>query len=135
MISENVATRFIGIMFRDKWFNRMSMKKRLQDHTCERHELIQHIKELFQRLYTPWVWYRTTSIYFAELVIVSNRQESLFSVDQRRRQKEQEQKKLQQTVEAINRKLGGMHITTCINSSTIRKIQDDGSEFGKIWVI
>jgi hypothetical protein len=101
-------------------------------HTCERNELIQTIKEMFEAIYRSWIRYRTTSIYFGELLSVSNRQDSLFDFDENRRKKEQDQRKLLETIESINHKLWGMHITTGTNADAIKKM--DGSEFAKMRV-
>lgn len=132
MVVEFVVTKFIAIRFRDKEFNYYSAKRRLRDHTCERYALIDTMKEMFEHLYRPNVLYRTTSIYFAELDITTHRQDSLFEFDDWRRQKEQDQRKILETIANINNKLGWTHITTWVNIDAIKKM--DGSEFQKLKV-
>jgi DNA polymerase-4/DNA polymerase V len=133
MVVESVATRYLWIMFRDKNFAHYPLKQRLKDHTYERTELIQAMKDMFEQLYRPWVLYRTTAIYFAELVVVAHRQESLFDFDHTRRQKEHHQRKIVETIATINHRLWWTHITTGTNAEAIKKM--DGSEFQKMKVL
>jgi hypothetical protein len=60
---------------------------------------------MFEQLYRSDILYRTTSIYFAELVVATNRQDSLFDFDDTRRKKEQDQRKVLETMALINNKL------------------------------
>ena len=133
MICENVATRCVAIRFRDKDFQYYTSKRRLKDHTCERNELIAMMKIMFEGTFRQWVRWRTTCIYFSELVPIQNRQDSLFEFDQERRKREQEQRKVLQTIEAINHKLWGIHITTWVNKEAILK-QNNDRDFEKMKV-
>lgn len=132
LVDEKLATKYITIHLRGKDFDTDIRKLRLKEPSIERKQLQNSIRELFEWVYRPWRLYRTTWITFSELVYQQHRQLSIFDFDESRRHQEDHQQTLQKTIDAINHKLWGMHITTLINADAIKKM--DGSEFQKMQV-
>ena len=112
LIQEKVATRYIAVMLRSKDMSLGSdiQKCRLQQHTVERMHLLKTLKLLFNKARIPGKLYRGTGLYFAELVYQENRERSLFDFDEKRVETERVQEQLQQSIDAINHSLGGVHV-------------------------